>query len=147
MRSSVLRTVLRSDVLRPGGRVCTPASYVCIGVCMCAPYVKCCVGSVTARAGHEPYLPYLPRISKYSYITLAHEERSRTYPYVRLQHALVSDLTLVSVDRRMNVVGHGEERASDTRGACGSAGRRGTTSSGKTGARSALMRHSSPERD
>lgn len=43
---------------------------------------------------------------------------------MRLQHALVSDLTLVSVDRRMNVVGHGEERALDTRAACRSAGRR-----------------------
>ncbi|KYQ52889.1 hypothetical protein ALC60_07967 [Trachymyrmex zeteki] len=55
---------------------------------------------------------------KYSYVTLAHEEKSRMYPYARLQHALVSGLTLVSVDGRMNVAGHGEERASDTRGAC-----------------------------
>jgi len=61
--------------------------------------------------------PYLSRISKYSYVTLAHE-KSRMYPYARLQHALVSGLTLVSVDEWMNVAGHGEERASDTRGAC-----------------------------
>ncbi|EGI60020.1 hypothetical protein G5I_11808 [Acromyrmex echinatior] len=54
---------------------------------------------------------------KYSYVTLAHK-KSRMYPYARLQHALVSGLTLVSVDGWMNVAGHGEERASDTRGAC-----------------------------
>ncbi|KYN36362.1 hypothetical protein ALC56_09322, partial [Trachymyrmex septentrionalis] len=53
----------------------------------------------------------------YSYVTLAHE-KSRMYPYARLQHALVSGLTLVSVDGWMNVAGHGEERVSGTRGAC-----------------------------
>lgn len=112
-----------SPMSRPGGRVCTPVSCVYIGACVCAPYVKCCVGSVTARAGHEPCLPYLPRISKYSYVTLAHERRG-AYLYAHLQHAFVSDLTLVSVDGKMNVAGHGKERASDTRGACRSAGRR-----------------------
>lgn len=102
----------------------TPVSCISTGACVCAPYVKCCVGSVTARAGHEPYLLYLPRISKYSYVTLVHEERSRTYLYARLQHALVSSLTLVDVGGRMNVAGHVEKRASDTRGACWSAGKR-----------------------
>lgn len=107
---------------RPGGRVCTPVSCVCISACVCAPYMKCCVGSVTARAGHEPYLPYLPRIFKYFYVTLA--KRGAKCTHTRVSGTFVSGLTLVSVDGRTNVAGHGEERASDTRGACQSVGRR-----------------------
>jgi len=66
---------------------------------MCAPYVKCCVGSVTARAGHEPYLPYLPRISKYSYVMLARRRAER----IHASPACVCIGSDVCVDVRMNV--------------------------------------------
>lgn len=72
---------------RTDERVCSPVLCVGLSACVCAPYVKCCVGSVT---GQGTSLTYLPRISKYSYVTLAYRE-SRTYLHARLQQRACAD--------------------------------------------------------
>lgn len=124
------------------GRVCTPVSCVYIGACVCAPYVKCCVGSVTARARALLTLP-----SSYLQVLLCHEERSRAYPRASLARACIRSNAREC--RRK------DERCRTWRGTCVRHERcmpkcrqKSSTSSGKTGGcgRSALLPHSSPER-
>lgn len=64
-------------------RTCAAAAYVC------APYVKCCVGSVTGQ-GTSLTLPYLPPSTPMS--RSAQEERARMYSHVRFPvRAFMSD--------------------------------------------------------
>lgn len=42
------------------------------------------------RTEHEPYLPYLLRIPKYSYVTLAHEEKEKERDRAEHIHKRVS---------------------------------------------------------
>lgn len=61
MRFSVLQTVLLSSVWCLGRMsvcMCSPVSRVCAGACMCAPYVKCGVGSVTGQSTSLTYLTF-----------------------------------------------------------------------------------------
>lgn len=84
-----------------------------ISVCVCAPYVKCCVGSVTGQGTRLAYLTFL--VSPSAPMSRSESTEGRMYSHACLQHASVSSLRRRRRCKTNAAERRGETRASDAR--------------------------------